>query len=85
MQLDGIPGIIPARWVMPAIPIKYEQIVILNWLLVEVPCKRPMPIIAEMRGWRNREVFDYVRSYDWTARMYERPIKIENVRWKPPH
>lgn len=70
MTQDGIAGIVPARWVMPLWPVKYDQVIILNWLQVEIPESVPVPYIQELRGWRNREVFDYVSGLDWTAKMY---------------
>lgn len=63
-------GLIPARFLPPAEPTKYEQQVIVNWLELEVPRKTPVPMVDNLKGWRNREVFWFVRSYDWTAVMY---------------
>jgi hypothetical protein len=69
---DATGGLIPARWVMPLWPQHYEQVVIVNWLQVELPRPTEMKALDELKGWRNREVFEYVKSYDWTARIYEK-------------
>jgi hypothetical protein len=42
---------------------------------MEIP--RPLLSVAQeetlddLTGWRNREVWDYIKSYDWTARMFD--------------
>lgn len=81
MQLSGIPGIIPARWVVPLNALKCEVFIVVNWLEVELPRPAPMQKLDDLRGWRNREVYEFVRTLDWTASMYDDPIPIENVRW----
>lgn len=68
---DGVRGIVPARWSLPALPIKYEQFVILDWLAVEIPAGKPLPALEQLSHWRNREVHNYIQNYDWTVRMYE--------------
>lgn len=65
-------SLLPVIWQVRANPVKYDQQILVNWLDVEVPGCEQHPILEELRGWRNREVFEYVRSYDWTARMYDR-------------
>ncbi len=69
---EHLGSIIPARFLAPAKPIKYEQEVIINWLDVEVPCvSNYVQLVNRLRGWRNREVFWFVRSCDWTTGMYD--------------
>lgn len=63
-------SLLPSRWVMPQNPAKYDQIVFVNWLNVEVPRQAKSNVVDRLCGWRNREVFWFVRSSDWTARMY---------------
>lgn len=79
--MEQINTIIPARWVMPLWPVKVEQIVFVNWLDVEVPVKEPIPVVEHLSHWRNRDVFRYIQAYDWTAKMFDAPIKIENVHF----
>lgn len=37
-------------------------------------------IYAEWLQQTNRAIYDQIRAYDWTARMYDNPIPIENIR-----
>lgn len=69
MALGDAPGIIPVRWTMPKMPIKYDQQIIVNWLAVEVPQTVPVPIVDRLSHWRNHEVYWFVRNYDWTERL----------------
>ncbi len=51
-----------------------EVQIIVNWLYQEaMPVKiiAEHPILHEIRGWRNKECYDFIKSYDWTARMYQ--------------
>ena len=82
---DARGGIVPARWVLPAIPTYTVQIIIVDWLYRELPA--PATIASDLerlKGWRNREVYEYVKTFDWTARMYEgqKVMPIENVRFE---
>ncbi len=63
-------SIVPVRYVPPIRAPKYEQRIIVDWLEGEVPRRRCLPTLDRIRGWRNREVFCFVRAYDWTDRMY---------------
>ncbi len=80
-----IPGIVPARWVLPLWPIKFDQIIFVNWLDVEVPAKKSVPIVEKLSSWRNREVYRHISSWDWTAKMYAWPVKVENVQFGRAH
>jgi hypothetical protein len=69
--MQELRGIIPARWVLPLNPSKVEQEVLLNWLDVELPASSAVAErAAKLSLWRNREVFWFIRGWDWTARMY---------------
>jgi hypothetical protein len=66
---DAYGNIFPHRFVPPAKPLKYDQFVIVNWLHMELPQRKPLPpVIDLLKGWRNNEVFCYVRYEmpDWT-------------------
>ena len=55
-------SIFPVRfWPPPSAP-KYDQIVIVNWLRLEVDmtATTKMPILEELTHWRNREVWHWV-------------------------
>ena len=53
----------------------YQQEVVVNWLEIEVDADAPkrMPVLYDLKGWRNIEVYCYVRYEmpDWTARAME--------------
>ena len=38
-------------------------------------------ILAEWLAETNRELYEEIKAYDWTARLYDHPIRIENVRY----
>jgi hypothetical protein len=70
--VGSLSGIIPARWIVPIRPTKAEQEILINWLAVEVPATGVVAAKAGvLSGWRNREVYWYVKGLDWTARMFE--------------
>jgi len=63
--------LLPFRWRMPQKAAKYDQHIIVNWLQIEVDPDAPrrMPTLDKLRGWRNVEVFYFIRDgWDWTAR-----------------
>ena len=66
---DAYGNIIPRRWVLPERAAKYEQQIFVNWLQMEVPDQPPKPVLHDLKGWRNREVFYFIRYKwpDWTA------------------
>ena len=37
-------------------------------------------IYAEWLQRTNRALYAEIKAYDWTARMYDKPIPIENIR-----
>lgn len=71
---DALGNIIPARWIPPDRPAKYDQEIVVHWLQMEAIADETLkghPIIQSLSRWRNREVYEWVTSYDWTARMYQ--------------
>lgn len=60
--------IFPTWYKAPQPTLKFDQVIVVNWLEMEVPHK-PMPALDPLKGWRNREVFFYVKYEmpDWTA------------------
>ena len=64
-------GWFPVKYVPKQRPAKYEQQVLVNWLEMELDASAPkrMPVLYDLKGWRNREVFYYIRYEfgDWTA------------------
>ncbi len=76
-------NIVPTRWMPPQWAAAYEQFVFVDWLEVEVPQKIHLQeVLQKLSGWRNREVYNYIKSWDWTAQMYDNPIPIVNLRWR---
>jgi hypothetical protein len=59
-------GLIPYRYIPAQQPAKTEQLIIVNWLAVEVPAPAAidMELLNSLSGWRNREVFYFIR-YEW--------------------
>lgn len=46
------------------------QIIIMDWLMQEVAADPELMVQAELlTGWRNREVYEYIKSFDWTQHM----------------
>ena len=70
---DALGNIIPQRWILPRLPIKYEQLIIVDWMVQEVDQHKikTMPVLQELKGWRKREVITYIMGIDWTARIYQ--------------
>lgn len=61
----------PVWYHLPPKERAYEQLIVVNWLAVEVDQNAPkrMPVLDELRGWRNREVYCWVKGFDWTSEM----------------
>jgi len=77
---DANGNIIPARFLLGLLPLKYEQEILVNWLEIEVPAEAPLLQLEELRGWRNREVYTYVQAGDWTRGMFPTPVSHEYER-----
>jgi len=59
-----VSSIFPLRYVAPLPAPKYDQVVVLDWLDVEIDARaaRRMPVLAKLRGHRNREVYQFVNA-----------------------
>lgn len=71
--MDELRGIVPMRFVPEASPPKYDQVIVVSWLEVEVDdtAAERMPILRALRGHRNREVFGFVKDTngEWFNRL----------------
>jgi hypothetical protein len=65
-------SLIPLRWLTPLNPLKYDLVIIWNWLDVEVDAKAQQraPILEEIVGHRNRDVHNYIKATNdqWALR-----------------
>jgi len=69
---DASGNLIPQRWVLPEKAAKAEVEIIVNWLQMELPTSETLRAKAEpLSGWRNHEVYFFVKGWDWTARMFD--------------
>jgi len=61
---DELRGIIPRPYIPPIRPAKYDQLIMVNWLYIEVDATAPkrMPILNRICGHRNIEVFRFVKA-----------------------
>lgn len=66
-------GGFPTWWRIPPKEITQQEQAVVNWMDQEVdPDKvRKLTLLQIIRGWRSREILEYVRSLDWTKRMYD--------------
>ncbi len=57
-------SLIPLRWVAPLNPLKYDLVIIWNWLDVEIDARaeRELPILQRLAGHRNRDVYNYIKG-----------------------
>ena len=65
-------SLIPLRWLAPLNPLKYDLVIIWNWLDVEIDVRveQDFPILKEIVGHRNRDVHNYIKATtdQWTLR-----------------
>ena len=65
-------SLIPLRWIAPLNPLKYDLVIIWNWLEVEVDARaeQELPILKEILGHRNRDVYNYLKATNdqWALR-----------------
>jgi hypothetical protein len=65
-------SLIPLRWLAPLNPLKYDLVIIWNWLEVEVDARveQELPILKEIVGHRNRDVHNYLKATNdqWALR-----------------
>lgn len=74
---DAYGNIIPARWIMPWKSPKVEQLILVNWLELELPRPSPLYGLEQLRNWRNREVYTCIKDWDWTASLFPSPTLHE--------
>jgi hypothetical protein len=58
-------SILPIRYWPAESPPKYDQIIIVNWLQIEVDpgATIKMPILNDLTRWRNYEVWQWVQDH----------------------
>jgi hypothetical protein len=65
-------SLVPLRWLAPLNPLKYDLVIVWNWLDVEIDARaeQNLPILKEIVGHRNRDVYDYVKATNdhWALR-----------------
>ena len=65
-------SLIPLHWLAPLNPLKYDLVIIWNWLDVEIEARAEpeLPILKEIVGHRNRDVYNYVKATNdqWALR-----------------
>lgn len=68
-------GIVPAPYRWRPREQTFVQEIVVNWLNIELACSVEIkPIVDQLSGWRNREVYNFVsgpNSYDWTVRFFQ--------------
>ncbi len=57
-------SLFPRTWIVPLNPLKYDQIIIFNWLDQQITAnpEKEIPALAQVSGWRNREVYQWVKN-----------------------
>jgi hypothetical protein len=73
-MIDSFARLFPTWHRLPPRERGYQQHVIVNWLEIEIEPDAPrrMPILNELRSWRNREVYYFIADgWDWTRRLFE--------------
>src|ERR1700731_542851 len=65
-------SLIPLRWLAPLNPLKYDLVIVWNWLDVEIDARaeHELPILKEIVGHRNRDVHNYIKATNdqWALR-----------------
>ena len=65
-------SLIPLRSLAPLNPLKYDLVIIWNWLDVEIDAtaEQELPILKEIVGHRNRNVHNYIKATNnqWALR-----------------
>jgi hypothetical protein len=81
-------SLIPSAYRLSGRSAKYDQCILVNWLAIEIDPLAifRMPLLQELRGWRNREIFYHVRYVgpDWTTKMYEGAHIVALAHVAPP-
>lgn len=72
-RADGaLAGLIPQRYLLPVVAPYYEYLLFVNWLEVQITAnpEEEIPALREVSGWRNREVYDWVKHDKvWVDRL----------------
>ncbi len=56
-------GILPVQYIPAPSPPKYEQLVFINWLEIEVDQDYEMPVLESLSHWRNRDCWHWVQDH----------------------
>jgi hypothetical protein len=93
MSDSTLGSLVPLRYILQLNPLKYDQIIVFDWLEVEIEpaAETRLPLLAELHGHRNREVYEYIIATrgDWafqyagTDAAHAKPII--NVRFSGGH
>src|SRR5436190_8869466 len=73
-MIDSFGRLFPTWYTLPPRERVYQQHIIVNWLEIEVEPRPPrrMPILNELRSWRNREIYYFIADgWDWTKALFE--------------
>ena len=73
-MIDSFGRLFPTWYTLPPRERVYQQHIIVNWLEIEVEPRAPrrMPILNELRSWRNREIYYFIADgWDWTKALFE--------------
>ena len=73
-MIDSFARLFPTWYTLPPRERVYQQQILVNWLEMEVEPEAPrrMPMLNELRSWRNREVYYFIADgWDWTKSLFE--------------
>jgi hypothetical protein len=78
-------GMIPARYILPEKADKYDEVIVVGWLNVEVDkaaSQKSMALLDLLRGYRNREVYGFVKKTNdnWFNRLAVEMYGATNAR-----
>jgi hypothetical protein len=85
-------SLIPLRWLAPLNPLKYDLVILWNWLDVEIDAKaeQELPLLKKIVGHRNRDVYNYIKATDdqWALRYLGmepwQTVQLELIRARQP-
>jgi hypothetical protein len=85
-------SLIPLRWLAPLNPLKYDLVILWNWLDVEIDAKaeQELPFLKKIVGHRNRDVYNYIKATDdqWARRYLGmepwQTVQLELIRARLP-
>ena len=77
MSEDGLRSIFPRHYQSPIPAHWVVELVLINWLLEELPAPAEFAqALAMLSGWRRREVLDYIAAHDWTVSACDPNAKV---------